>query len=128
MPTHLESSTPTSGHSNVKAFITHAGFNSILEACTYGVPLVTIPLFADQFSNFKRVERRGVALAVQKTELGVKKLSEALEKILKNESYSQNAKRLSNLIRKKPGKQSELVRQWIEYNYQPHCELIANDI
>ncbi|KXJ22627.1 UDP-glucuronosyltransferase 2A3 [Exaiptasia diaphana] len=39
------------GNSATKVFVTHAGLNSIYEACFHGVPMVVVPFFADQFSN-----------------------------------------------------------------------------
>lgn len=43
------------GHPAVKAFVTHAGSNSICEAGFHGKPVVCIPLLADQFDQAARV-------------------------------------------------------------------------
>lgn len=38
-------------HNNTKLFITHGGYNSILEAQYFGVPLLGIPIYGDQMTN-----------------------------------------------------------------------------
>jgi len=44
----------TADQSNIRLFVTHGGQMSLQEAITRGVPLVGIPVFADQRPNMVR--------------------------------------------------------------------------
>ncbi|CAO2813946.1 unnamed protein product [Amaranthus hypochondriacus] len=56
-------------HEAVGSFVTHCGWNSTLEGITAGVPMVTWPVFAEQFYNEKLVTqilKTGVAVGAKK--------------------------------------------------------------
>ena len=49
-------------HPSIRAFVTHGGANSLYEAAYHAVPIVSIPIFADQHDNAAKVScRPGVA-------------------------------------------------------------------
>lgn len=73
----------------MKAFITHSGYNSLLEAARSGVPIVAIPGFVDQHRNARAAERNGWGIALDKFDLlrSSGYLIDALQKILNEERF-----------------------------------------
>lgn len=72
-------------HRNLLGFVSHCGQNSLMESISAGVPLICIPLFADQFRNSRAAESRSVALVLNKENLTANDLSSALKTIIYDE-------------------------------------------
>ena len=68
-------------HKNIKAFVSHVGHNSLYEAAYHGVPLVAVPLFADQFPNSKKVEHFGLGIAVNHETVNAQELFKTIERV-----------------------------------------------
>ncbi len=66
----------------LKLFITHGGYNSLLEACDAETPLLMLPLFLDQFGNAKRAERHGLGLTLDRYHLTADGIANDMQKIL----------------------------------------------
>ena len=74
----------TTGHPNVRLFITHGGLLGVQEAVYAGVPMVGIPLFADQELNIRNCIRRGISIMVEYDTLNKEIISSALKTVLHN--------------------------------------------
>ncbi|KAJ0172133.1 hypothetical protein K1T71_012106 [Dendrolimus kikuchii] len=102
-------------HPNCVLFITHGGLLSTTETVYFGVPIIGIPIFADQFTNVIRAVRRGIALRVDLSNAMADDLKIAIEEIVGNPKYTQTVKQLSKIFHDRqmtPG--AELV-YWVEH-------------
>ena len=69
-------------HPNLKAFLTQGGLMSIQEALFHKVPLVAIPITADQAGNVKRAERNGYAVKLNLHHLTKRDIVAAIRKVM----------------------------------------------
>ena len=69
-------------HKHIKLFISHVGMNSLYDSAYHGVPVVAVPLFADQFSNAKRAEHFGLAIAVNHETMDAQQLFDTIERAM----------------------------------------------
>ena len=79
-------SAPQTGHPKTKAFITHGGTNGIYEAIYHGVPMVGIPMFADQPYNIAHMEAKGAAVKVSLNTMTSADLLSALRAVINEPS------------------------------------------
>ncbi|XP_022361526.1 UDP-glucuronosyltransferase 2B31-like isoform X1 [Enhydra lutris kenyoni] len=103
------------GHPKTKAFITHGGTNGIYEAIHHGIPMVGIPLFADQPDNLAHMKAKGVAVSLDFHTLSSTDLLNALRMVINNSSYKENAMRLSRIHHDQPIKPLDRAVFWIEF-------------
>ncbi len=72
-------------HPNVKLFITHGGLLSITETIYHAVPIIGIPIFADQPLNMAKAESSGYAKTILMKDLNEKSLSTTISEMLTND-------------------------------------------
>ncbi|XP_078004872.1 UDP-glucuronosyltransferase 2B17-like isoform X1 [Phascolarctos cinereus] len=103
------------GHPKTKAFITHGGTNGIYEAIYHGVPMIGVPMFADQPDNIAHLKAKGAAVEVNFHDMTTADMLNALKTVINNPSYKENAMRLSRIHHDQPVKPLDRAVFWIEF-------------
>ncbi|XP_069486611.1 UDP-glucuronosyltransferase 2A2-like isoform X2 [Ambystoma mexicanum] len=103
------------GHSKTKAFIAHGGTNGIYEAIYHGIPMIGIPLFADQPDNMAHMKSKGMAVVLDFNTMGTQDLVDAIREVIGNSTYKENALRLSQIHHDQPMKPLDRAVFWIEF-------------
>jgi UDP:flavonoid glycosyltransferase YjiC (YdhE family) len=85
------------------AVVTHGGFGTVLSALSYGLPLVVIPIAADQPRNARRCTAVGVGRALDPTEVTPETVREAVRAVLEDPGYTLEAQRLREEMAALPG-------------------------
>ena len=95
--------------------ITHAGLNTTLESLINGVPMVAIPITNDQPGVAARLAWTGAGEVVPLSRLSIPKLRRAVQRVLAEDSYKQNALRLQAAIHQAGGvsRAADIIEQAI---------------
>ena len=80
-------------------FITHGGMNSISEALIMGVPMILIPLAADQPIVAERLEKLGAGIHLMYNEVNISCLKRSVNKMLKLKEYREKCQLLGDELR-----------------------------
>jgi UDP:flavonoid glycosyltransferase YjiC (YdhE family) len=84
-------------------FLTHAGFNAVREALTAGVPMVALPMHAEQPANAQRLFELGVGLAVRPEKANAATLASACRCVLDDPAIRRAARGFQRQILGLPG-------------------------
>lgn len=71
-------------HPNMKLFITQGGHQSIEEAVDRAVPMIVIPFFVDQLPNSRRVENKGIGVALNLNEMNTETFKSHIIEVIEN--------------------------------------------
>jgi UDP:flavonoid glycosyltransferase YjiC (YdhE family) len=75
-------------HPKTRLLFAHGGYSSFMEAAKNGIPILFVPLFADQAINAKRAERFGISETLDKRKLNAETIENFLLKMLNNKRLS----------------------------------------
>ncbi|XP_047166392.1 UDP-glycosyltransferase 73C2-like [Vigna umbellata] len=117
-------------HPAIGGFITHCGWNSTLEAICAGVPMVSWPLFGDQFFNENlvvQILKVGVKVGAKSTinwgkeeEIGVvvkkKDIERAIESVMDESSESEERRKRVRVL-------AEVAKRAVEKGGSSHSDL-----
>ncbi|XP_037845308.2 UDP-glucuronosyltransferase 2B18 isoform X3 [Chlorocebus sabaeus] len=120
------------GHPKTRAFITHGGANGIYEAIYHGVPMVGIPLFADQPDNIAHMKAKGAAVRLDFDTMSSTDLVNALKTVINDPLYKENVMKLSRIQHDQPVKPLDRAVFWIEFVMRhkgaKHLRVAAHDL
>lgn len=84
------------------AMVCHCGFGTTLGAIASGVPVVAVPLFADQPANARRLQATGAGILVDGAGQDGEAVRSAVTTVLDDRSYAGRAQALAEEIRQLP--------------------------
>ncbi|XP_013139436.1 PREDICTED: 2-hydroxyacylsphingosine 1-beta-galactosyltransferase-like [Papilio polytes] len=101
-------------HPNCVLFITQGGILSLTEAIYYSVPIIGIPIFADQFTNIERAVKEGYGKQVDmSSEMTVKSIKVTIDEMLHNPSYRTKVRQLSSIYYNRTVPPSVEILHWV---------------
>uniref|UniRef100_A0A1I7Y3K0 UDP-glucuronosyltransferase n=1 Tax=Steinernema glaseri TaxID=37863 RepID=A0A1I7Y3K0_9BILA len=97
-------------------FITHGGMASVLESANGGVPMLVIPIFADQMRNSKMVTRAGIGLDLSKHDIaGSDLLATSVRRLLQDKEFKMNVERLARMMQSRPTPVRDLLVSHVKF-------------
>ena len=91
------------------AFITHGGFNSVKEAAILGLPMVVVPITADQPYSAQRCTELGIGRAITAGNRTPEAIRDAVRDVLDDNEYRHKARAFQSEMASLPGREP-LVR------------------
>ncbi|PIK53470.1 hypothetical protein BSL78_09634, partial [Apostichopus japonicus] len=102
-------------HPKTRALVYHCGNNGAFEALYHGVPIIGIPIFADQTDVAYRMMSTGMGLVIELSTLTNETLYQVTAEVLNNPKYRERAQYLSAVYRDNTVTAPERGAFWVEY-------------
>merc|ERR1711915_59827 len=103
------------GHPNLKAFVTHGGLGSLVEAIYHKTVVIGIPFSNDQKPNLKRASRHGYSVTLDWENLNVETFVNAINNAMYNETMKASMQRIHSLYIDRDEKPVKKAAWWVEY-------------
>ncbi|XP_041979328.1 UDP-glycosyltransferase UGT5-like [Aricia agestis] len=102
-------------HPNIKVFVSHGGLIGTHEVIYYGVPVVGVPIYGDQYYNIVLLEEAGAGKLLMYHDINEKTLGDTLNEVIHDDSYRRNMKELSRRFKDRPMSPIDTAIWWLEY-------------
>ncbi|KAK4872661.1 hypothetical protein RN001_014690 [Aquatica leii] len=102
-------------HPKIKLFITQGGLQSMDEALYDHVPMLVMPVFADQRFNAYRIVAKGCAVLIDYQTMTKDDFKKAILEVIDNPKYKNRIIELTKLVQDQPMSGIEKAIWWIEY-------------
>jgi glucuronosyltransferase len=103
------------GHAKTKLFVAHGGCYGQYEAVYHGVPMIGVPLFAEQGWNCVRARQKGIALCLDLLTFTADELHNTVQELIDNATYRSNIRRLSGILHDAPMDGCQKAGFWINH-------------
>merc|ERR1712200_102772 len=102
------------GHNNTVLFISHCGMNGVSESVYYRVPILGMPIFADQSDNAAKIKDRGIGLIVDRHNIAGEEVERSINEIINNPKYKKKVEKYADMWRDERFTSMEEAIYWIE--------------
>ena len=102
-------------HPNIKLFISHCGNNGQFEALYHGVPILGMPVFAEQPYNAARIQAKGFGIYLNVIDFTIDDLDAAISELLSNSMYKQNIMKDSKIFKSRYFTPAQRAAWWIDH-------------
>jgi demethyllactenocin mycarosyltransferase len=89
--------------SEADLFVTHAGMGSVMEALSFGVPMVTVPQMTEQRANAERVAELGAGVVLHRDRVTAETLGAAARAVLGDPRFAERAGELRGHVERSGG-------------------------
>lgn len=102
-------------HPNIRLFIYQGGMQSSEEAMGNGVPVISFPIYGDQFQNTKVFEYFKAGKTLSYVDTNEDEFREAILEVITNSSYKNNMLKMRDLLQDLPYDLLQNAVWWIEH-------------
>ncbi|CAG5119401.1 unnamed protein product [Candidula unifasciata] len=103
------------GHEKTKLFVSHCGKNGQYEALYHGVPMLCLPIYADQPYNSERVVVKHFGLRADMRQASADELAAIMKEIIYNKTYTENIQKASRLYRELYKLPKQEAAYWLDH-------------